>query len=168
MSKKISLYGILIAQAILMGYIERLIPLPIQIPGIKLGLANIVVVMALYMLGNKHGFLISIIKAVVVGSMFAGPASIIYSMSGTLLSLLCMLVLKKIKVFSIIGVSIIGSVTHNFGQIVIASIVIGSTKLFYYYPPLILSGIVTGYIIGYLCAMCLKNLNSYPQNKEIN
>jgi heptaprenyl diphosphate synthase len=167
MTKKISLYGILIAQAIIMGYIERMIPIPIPIPGIKLGLANIVVVISLYVFGEKQSIGIGIIKAIVIGFMFSGPSGILYSLTGTGISLFFMILFRRIGCFSIIGVSIIGSVTHNLGQIIMASLIVNNFKIFYYYPILIWVGIFTGGLTGYLCLVCLKSITIYGQRNAI-
>jgi heptaprenyl diphosphate synthase len=164
MTKRTALFGVLIAQAILMGYMERMIPLPIAVPGVKLGLSNVVVVLTLYIYGPKEAIYIGLIKSIVVASMFGGVSSVMYSLSGTTLSLFAMITFKKFKVFSEIGVSIIGGVFHNLGQIIMVSIIINNYRMFYYFPILIWSGIITGYIVGYIAFKCLQNIQVYVRN----
>ncbi len=148
MARKVAYYGIFTALAIILSYLERIIPVPIPIPGIKLGLANLVVLLFLYYSGEKEAFAVSIIRIIIVGMLFSGVSGVIYSISGGILSLFVMIIAKRLKVFSIIGVSILGGVFHNLGQIIMASFIINNSKLFYYLPYLIISGEITGVLIG--------------------
>lgn len=147
---KVAFYGILVALAFVFSYIEVLIPFNFSIPGVKLGLANIVVLTALYTIGFKGSFVISCIRIILVGFTFGNMFSLLYSLAGGLLSWIVMSLCKKIKGFSIIGVSIAGGVTHNIGQILIASLVLKTTALGTYLPVLLISGVITGVIIGIL------------------
>lgn len=148
MAKKIALMGIFTALAIVAGYIERLVPFPVAVPGIKLGLANVVVIIAMYYMGEKEAFCISVIRIMAVGLLFSGLSGILYSLAGGLLSYAGMAVGKNVRVFSIIGVSIIGGVLHNLGQIFIAALVVSNIKLLYYVPVLIFAGIAAGVVTG--------------------
>ncbi|QHQ60036.1 heptaprenyl diphosphate synthase [Anaerocolumna sedimenticola] len=155
-AKKVAFYGMFVALAFVFSYIEVLIPFSVGIPGVKLGLANIVVLTALYAMGVKEAFVISCIRIVLVGFTFGNMFSILYSLSGGILSWLIMCICKKTKVFSMIGVSITGGISHNIGQIVVAAIVLQTQSIVYYLPVLLISGIITGLLIGLLGAWLLK------------
>lgn len=159
-SKKVAYYGIFAALAILMGYVEMLIPVVVAVPGIKLGLANVIVLIALYFMGTKAAFFISFIRIFIVGLLFAGFAGLLYSLAGAGLSFFVMIFMKKIKVFSIIGVSAAGGIFHNIGQIVLAALVVNNIKLFYYLPILLISGIITGIVTGIVAKYCLFYLDN--------
>jgi len=157
-AKKIATYGLLIALAFILSYIESLFPLPIPIYGIKLGLANIVVLTALYWSGAKDAFVLSLIRILLVGFTFGNLSTIMFSIAGGLFSWLMMTLCKKSKWFSMIGVSVIGGISHNIGQIVVAIIVVDNLMILYYLPFILISGVVTGIIIGILGAMILKRI----------
>ena len=147
---KVALYGMLIALAFVFSYIEVLIPFNFNVPGIKLGLANIVVLMALYSVGYRGAFLISCIRMILVGFTFGNTFSIIYSLAGGILSFASMSLCKKSNKFSTVGVSIAGGFTHNIGQIIVASIILETEMLKYYLPVLMVVGTITGFLIGLL------------------
>lgn len=140
--------GLLSAFAIIISYIESLIPINIMIPGIKLGLANIVIVMALYLLDNKSAIIINVIRILVIGMFFGNLFSILFSIAGAFLSFLVMVIVKKINGISIIGISVCGGVSHNVAQIIMAMFVIDTYGIMYYIPFLIAGGVVTGVLIG--------------------
>lgn len=157
-TKKIAYLGLLIALAFVFSYIEFMIPVNIGIPGAKLGLANLVILVALYTLNEKDAFVLSMIRIVLVGFTFANLASMLYSLAGGMLSYLAMLLAKKSKKFSITGVSVIGGIFHNVGQIIIAICVVKTASLIYYLPLLIVAGIAAGVAIGILGAMVTKRI----------
>lgn len=157
-SKKIATYGLLVALAFILSYIESLFPMPIPIPGIKLGLANLVVLTALYSLGVKEAFVLSVIRIVLVGFTFGSPSTMIFSLAGGLLSWFLMSLFKHTKLFSLIGVSIIGGISHNVGQIVMAILVVENVNIIYYLPFLLISGVITGTLIGVIGAMIVKRI----------
>lgn len=159
-SRKIAYYGIFATLAILMGYIEMLIPIVIAVPGIKLGLANVIVLIVLYFMDVKSAFFVSMIRIFITGLLFAGFAGLLYSLAGAGLSFLVMVLMKKMKVFSMIGVSAAGGISHNMGQIFIAALVVNNMKLLYYLPILLVSGIVTGVVTGVVAKYCLSYLNN--------
>lgn len=150
MSKKVPRMALMVALAMIFSYVEALIPINFGLPGMKLGLANLVVVIGLYLFPAGEIFLISMIRILLVGVLFGNGTSIIYSLAGGILSFLVMLLIKQIKGFSITGVSIAGGVTHNIGQIAAAAFLLENTKIVYYLPVLLVSGAVTGLIIGVL------------------
>ena len=157
-TKKIAYLGLLIALAFVFSYIEFLIPINIGIPGAKLGLANLVIIVALYTLNEKDAFVLSMIRIVLVGFTFANLASMLYSLAGGILSFLAMVIIKKMNKLSITGVSVIGGVFHNVGQIMMAMWVVKTTSLIYYLPVLMISGIVAGVAIGILGGMVTKRI----------
>lgn len=157
-SRRIAYYGIFAALAILMSYVERMIPVPGTVPGIKLGLANVIVLLALYFMDTKSAFFISLVRILIAGLLFSGFAGVLYSMSGALLSFGAMVLTKKIKGFSIVGVSVIGGIFHNIGQIIVASYVVNTFKLFYYLPVLLIAGVITGVATGFVAKYSLPYL----------
>lgn len=150
------------ALSLIFSYIETLIPIHFGVPGIKLGLANLIVVIVLYKWGAKQALLISVLRILLSGFMFGNMFSIVYSLAGGLLSLFFMNVLKKKNSFSIIGVSLAGGVTHNLGQLIVAMLVVESYKAGFYFPVLMLSGMLTGFLIGVLSTEILKRLKNFP------
>lgn len=150
MGKKVAVCGVLVALAMIFSYIEVLIPFNFGVPGMKLGLANLVIVIGFYFLKPKEVLLISLVRIFLMGYMFGNGMSIIYSLAGGMLSFVVMLMLKKFVDLSIIGISIAGGVFHNVGQLAAAAGVLHNTAVFYYFPALLISGVVTGFLIGIL------------------
>ena len=157
-SRKVAQYGLFAALAIWMGYVEMLIPLPLLVPGMKLGLANVVIVVVLYYMNAKSAFFISFVRVLLSGLLFQGFAGLLYSLAGALLSFAVMTLLKKTGKCSIVGVSIAGGVFHNVGQIIVAALVVENMKMAYYLPFLLVSGVVTGCLIGVVARLCLRYL----------
>lgn len=160
MAKKVSLYGILVSLAFIASYIEVLIPFNFHIPGMKLGLANIVVLAALYTGGAKAGITVSIIRIILVGLTFGNPYSAIYGLSGGVLSLVVMIFLKRTDFFGMMGVSMAGGVAHNIGQLACAMILLKLPAVFTYLSYLILVGTITGALIGIIDEEVLKRLKT--------
>ncbi len=148
-TSKLATAAMLSCLALIFSYIEFLIPIDLGMPGIKLGLANLLIIIALYGLKWKYALAINFVRIVLSGLLFSGVFGVIYSLSGGLLSFLVMVLLKKSGKFSIVGVSMAGGVFHNLGQITVASQLVSNSKIFYYFPVLLLSGIATGIIIGF-------------------
>lgn len=148
MKKKIPYMGILLALALICSYVEVLIPFSIGIPGIKLGLANIVIVFALYTVGTKDAYILSIARILISGFMFGNVMAIAYSFAGGMLSLTVMAILKKMNLLSAISVSIAGGIAHNIGQIIIATWIVSNYSVMYYIPVLMIAGFLTGALIG--------------------
>lgn len=146
---KLTIAAMLSCLALIFSYIEFLIPIDFGMPGIKLGLANLLIIIALYGLQWKYALTINIARITLSGLLFSGVFGLIYSLAGGLLSFLVMVILKQTKKFSIVGVSMTGGVFHNLGQLLIAAQLVSNTKIFYYFPVLLFSGIVTGIIIGF-------------------
>lgn len=150
-NNKLALLGLFAALAIIFGYVETLIPVFVSIPGIKLGLANLSVLFILQRYGYRDAFAVSAVRILVIGFMFGNGFSIVYSLAGALLSLTVMYLLLKKTGASLLAVSMTGGVTHNIGQLIVAVWIVKNPALFYYYTPaLLISGILTGLLIGYL------------------
>lgn len=152
-NQKLTKIAILSATALVFGYIESLLP-PLFLPGVKLGLSNIVILLALYETDKLTAFFIMLIKVIVSSILFAGMSTFFYSLSGGILSLIIMTLFKN-RCFSLTGVSILGGVFHNIGQLISASIILGQNAL-YYFPVLLISGAVMGVITGFICTRVIK------------
>ena len=157
--KKIAYMGLFAAIAIIFGYVESLIPFFAGIPGIKLGLANLAVLFILETYTWKEAALVSMVRILVIGFMFGNMFSILYSMAGAALSLTVMTLMKRFSGFSILGVSVAGGVSHNIGQLIIAALIVENTSLFYYAPVLLISGVITGILIGILTREVTKRIH---------
>ena len=150
MTKRVAYCAMLTALAMIFGYVEALIPFGFGIPGVKLGLANIVIVLALYMLPACQVFAIQLMRIVLVSFLFGNLSMMLYSLAGGMLSLVVMLLLNRRDVFSITGVSIAGGVSHNIGQLIVAALVVQNLKIMFYFPIMIMAGLITGCLIGVL------------------
>ncbi|NLY81834.1 MAG: Gx transporter family protein [Clostridiales bacterium] len=159
-AKKVSQVALLATLALIFSYVEMLIPYSVGIPGIKLGIANIVVLIALYTYDFKTAFSVNIIRILMAGLLFNGFFGAIYALSGGILSLLVMYLLKKTDKFSIVGVSMCGAVFHNLGQLTVAAMIVQSPKLFLYFPVLLFSGIITGILMGIICHTIYSHIPS--------
>ena len=156
--KKTAFCGLVLALALIAGYAESLIPVAVAIPGIKLGAANSVILILLYMVGVKEACIVNISRVVLAGFLFGSMSSILYSLSGAIVSLFVMTLLKKTDRFSISGVSMAGGVFHNMGQLVMAALVLETSAVWYYFPVLMLSGSITGFLIGFLTEEIRKRI----------
>ena len=146
-TKSIARFSLLCAMALVLGYFERFIPVAPGIPGVKLGLANTVLLYAVYLMGAKSAMLLMLAKVVLAGFLFAGLSGMLYSLAGGLLSL-CVLLLSRLKDVGIIGVSVGGAVSHNIGQIAVACMVVESRAVLGYLPVLMISAVITGTLTG--------------------
>jgi heptaprenyl diphosphate synthase len=158
-AKKVAVSGVLIALAFIFSYVEMILPISVGIPGVKLGFSNIVSLVALYVLGEKMAAQITLVRVILVGFTFGSLSSMLYSMAGAVLSLLAMILTKKWDKFTIIGVSTLGGVMHNIGQLLMAVLVLKTVPFFYYTPILIISGMITGILVGFLGMEIQKRLD---------
>lgn len=158
--KSISHFGLLTALALVLGYVERLIPVAPGIPGIKLGLANTVLLYAVYLTSVKQSALLMVLKVLLSGFLFAGLSGMLFSFAGGALSLLVMLLIRRIPGVSIVGVSLCGAFSHNIGQILAASLVVEPRAAFSYLPVLLISGLVTGFLTGIAAKYAMKGLEA--------
>ncbi len=148
--KSVAYCAMLTALAMIFGYVEALVPFHFGLPGVKLGVANIVIVLALYQLPAEQVFAIQVMRIVLVSFLFGNVSMMLYSLAGGILSLLIMLLLKKTNWFSITGISIVGGVSHNLGQLAVALLVVQNLRITFYLPVLLIAGLVTGCLIGML------------------
>ena len=160
MKNRTAYFGVFTALALIFIYVETLIPIQFGIPGAKLGLANLVVVIVLYKTDWKEALLLSVVRIVLSGFLFGNLFSIIYSLAGGILSLAVMAAIRKDKGFSVIGVSMAGGVCHNIGQLIVAMIVVQTYQVGYYLPVLLIAGLATGMLIGVISSGVLKRLSN--------
>lgn len=162
MKGRAAYFGVFTALALIFSYVETLIPISFGIPGVKLGLANLVIVIALYKMKLGEVYLLSVVRVLLSGFIFGNYFSILYSLAGGLLSLTAMALLSRGKrwkeSFSVTGVSIAGGVFHNIGQLLTAMAVVETFHAAYYIPVLLVSGVVTGFLIGITAGEVLKRL----------
>ena len=158
-AKKTAFFGMFLALSLVAAYIENLIPIQVGVPGVKLGLANIVTMVILYTLGFVAAALLSAARILLSGMLFGSGFAMVYSAAGAAMSMLVMALLKKTKKFSSVGVSVAGGIFHNVGQIIVAMLVLETKALAYYLPILILSGLAAGILIGILSGILTKRLN---------
>lgn len=163
-AKSVALYGLLIALAFIFSYIEAMIPMPVPVPGVKLGLANLVNVVGLYTVGIVGTVAVSLVRIVLVGFTFSNPASMMYSLAGGAFSLVVMVLAKKSGWFSKAGVSILGGIFHNIGQLTVAMYVTGTGGVFSYLPVLMVAGVITGGVIGILGGMIVERISPVLRN----
>ena len=156
MKNKTAYFGVFTSLALILSYVETLIPISFGIPGIKLGLANLVIVIVLYTYGGKEAFLLSVTRILLSGFLFGNLSMILYSMAGGVFSLAIMVLLRRTGGFSIQGVSIAGGVFHNIGQLLLAMMIVETYQVWYYFPVLLVSGLVTGLLIGIVSSEVLK------------
>ena len=150
--------GFLTALGLIIGYIEFLIPIPLGIPGVKPGFANIVIIWALYSLGPWEALMINGMRIFLSGFLFGNFSMILYSLAGAAVSFLCMCLAKKSGLFSMTGVSMIGGVMHNMGQLLVAMAVLETVSLVYYGPVLLAAGVITGLLIGIVTGEVKKRI----------
>ena len=160
MSKKVALYGVLASVGLVFSYVETLLPLTFIAPGVKIGLANGVALILILKDDIKGAFLVNIIRILLLNLLFVSPFALIFSLSAGLVSTLVMWLVKKTKIFSTVGFSILGALTHNLVQSAVAIMVLGTGSLFYL-PILIFSAIISGGLIGFLAKILDKKIKTF-------
>ena len=160
-TRKIALYGMLAALALILSWAESLVPPFFAVPGMKLGLTNIVVLTALYLMDTKSAVLINFVRIALVAALFGSGASFLYSLAGALLSAAVMILLKKTGRFGIAGVSAAGGVAHNVGQILVAMAVLETASIGWYLMILWLTGLVSGVLVGLLGGVVTGRLEGF-------
>jgi heptaprenyl diphosphate synthase len=148
----------LIAVAMILSYVESMIPAFVAVPGVKMGLSNIATVFALYFLGWPCAICVSLVRVCLSALLFGNVVGLIYSLSGAALALLVMILLKNFDLFSNVGVSVAGGICHNAGQIIAACIVMKTSAISVYFIPLVISGTVSGVLIGVVSGMLVERL----------
>lgn len=156
--KRITLTAMLVAVAMVLSYVETLIPIFTAVPGMKIGLTNIVVLVALFYMDAAYAFGINMVRIVLVAFTFGNMFALMYSLAGGLLSFAVMVVLKKTGKFSYVGISVAGAAAHNIGQIIVAIFVLGTAQIAYYLPILLVTGVISGCLVGIVCGEVIKRL----------
>lgn len=157
-TRRLTTLSITIAVAMVLSYLESLIPVFVAIPGIKVGLANVAVIFTLYKLGDKEAIIISLIRVALISMLFGNAATFLYSIAGAIFSLLLMIILKRFSPLHTVAVSVVGGVAHNLAQIGVASLLLRTDVLIYYLPFLLLSGIIAGIAVGVTGAILVERI----------
>ena len=155
-AKKVAFYASFLALALILSYVELFLPLPVAIPGVKVGLANLAVVILLYREGVRGAGMVSVLRVLLSSLLFGTGVSLAYSMAGAVLSLAVMAAARRFMKASVLGVSILGGVFHNIGQLAAAMMIVSNTKLAVYLPVLLIAGMVTGAVIGVVSGTVLR------------
>ena len=160
-TRKMTTLALLISVAMILSYIESLVPAFVAVPGMKLGLSNIATVFALYTLGWPAAIAVSLVRVCLSALLFGNIPSLIFSLAGAVLALASMILLSKLNLFSSVGVSVVGAVCHNIGQVAAAVIVMETLGVAYYVIPLLLSGTVAGIVIGIISGILVERIKKY-------
>ncbi len=157
-TKRLATLSVIVATAIILSFVESRIPAFVAIPGVKVGLANIAVIFALYKLGIRDAVCVSLVRVVLISLLFGSVMSLWYSLGGAVLSFSAMLAMKYLTPANTVSVSLTGGVAHNIGQILVACLVLDTNVLFYYLPFLLLSGVIAGIAVGLASALLIKRI----------
>ncbi len=157
-ARRAAIGGMFAALALVLSYVDHIIPYNVGIPGIKLGLANLVILLCLYEMDARTAFVTNLVRILMSGLLFTGVMAMFYSLAGGLISFLVMWSLKKSGKFSIVGVSMAAGVAHNFGQLLIASLVVENLRMFVYFPILVYTGMGAGILMGFLTHLVMRRL----------
>lgn len=160
-SVHLSIYAMFLALSMILGYVEAQLPTPIPIPGVKLGLANLVSILTLFSIGPIPTAMISFLRIILLSVLFGNNLTLSYSLSGFLCSFLMMILFKKFFRFSAVSVSLIGGIFHNVGQVLMAAYLLKNAALWYYLPYLLIAGSVAGVTIGVLGGVLIKRLSPF-------
>ena len=152
----VATFGLLAALALVCGYVEAMVPLPIPVPGVKLGLGNVVVLFTLASFGLRPGFVVMLVKVVACALLFGNPAVFIYSLAGGLVSFVAMAGALRLRPLSIVGVSMVGGVAHMVGQAGVVAVVLAPYVALTYLPILLVAGLVAGLLTGYVCRLMIR------------
>lgn len=158
-TKRLTALALLVAVGMLLSFIESRIPPLVAVPGVKLGLANLATLFALYTLSAKDALTVSLVRVSLSSLLFGNVSSFLYALGGALLSLLVMLLLKNTGIFSEVAVSAVGGVAHNIAQIAVAFIMLRTDVVLFYLAPLLISGVITGTVIGIVGGILIKKLS---------
>ena len=157
-TKKLVTLAVTVSVAMILSFVESRIPAFVAIPGVKVGLANIAVIFALYKMGWREAISVSVIRVLLVALLFGSVVSLAYSIAGAVISLSLMILLKKLGFFTEVAVSVVGGITHNIGQILIAFLLLETNVVFYYLPFLMVSGVIAGIAVGIASAILIKRV----------
>ena len=159
-TKRLVLLAMLTAVAMILSYVESLLP-SVGIPGVKMGLANIAVIFALFRFGWKEAAALSLVRVVLVSLLFGSVGAMLYSLAGAVLSLAVMALLRRIDRFSTVGISVAGGVAHNAGQILMAMLILQTKQLLGHLPVLAVSGIAGGVLTGLAAALLIRRIPEF-------
>lgn len=165
MKKNVGFLGVMLSVALILSFIESLIPFYFGVPGMKLGLTNVIVILALYLFGPNEAITISVLRIVLSGFLFGNAFSIVYSLAGGILSFVVMYLLKRFAKLGVIPISITGGIFHNIGQILVAILVMNNMYLMYYLPVLLIAGFVTGTLIGIIANELISRLGKIMEGR---
>lgn len=157
-TRRLAFGAMFTALALIFSYVEFLVPLPVPVPGIKLGLANLVIIIAIYRMSFKYAFTINCVRIIASGLLFSGVFGMLYSFAGGILSIVVMYVLYRTGRFSIVGISMAGGVMHNLGQLLTACLIVSNIRLMSYFAVLLFSGLISGILIGIVAYNIEKSL----------
>ena len=166
-SRRIAMIAVYVALAFIFSYIEAIFPFSLGIPGVKLGLANIITVYVLFSTGSiKDTCLVTFLRIILAAFTFGNLSLMMYSMAGGVLSLLVMILFYKLNTFGITGVSVLGGVSHNIGQLIVAAIILETKEIVYYIPVLLIAGVIAGLVVGAIAGICVRRIHP-KANKKI-
>ncbi len=166
MKKSLPALAVFLTFALICSYIESLIPIPFGVPGMKLGLTNVVIILLLYLMGPFDAIVVSVLRIVLIGFMFGNVYSFCYSLAGGVLSFIVMFLLYRFTKFNIIAVSVAGGFSHNLGQLLVALFFFDTPYLIYYLPVLLITGVVTGAIIGVIAQAVYSRIRKFVNNLD--
>lgn len=158
-SKRLALRGVMVSLAMILSYLESLIPFNLGVPGAKIGLANTVTILALVKFGALDALMISMIRVIMTTILFGNVVMMVYSLAGAFLSVLVMSLLSRSKIFGIIGISIAGAAAHNTGQCLTAAVLMHNKNILLYLPLLLLCGVIAGLVTGFISSEVIKRLD---------
>lgn len=156
--RKTAFLALSVTLGLILSYVEALTPVFAGVPGIKPGLSNILVVFLLYRYGLKEAVSVNLLRILIAGILFGNPFSIVYSLSGAVFAIIGMALLKRTGMFSVYGVSMAGGMLHNAGQILVAAFIVENYNIVLYLPVLIVSGCITGFIVGFIGGVIIKRV----------
>lgn len=159
-TKKLVTLAVTVSVAMILSFVESRIPAFVAIPGVKVGLANIAVIFALYKMGWREALAVSLVRVALVALLFGSVVSLAYSIAGAVLSLSVMILLRKAGIFTEVAVSVVGGITHNVGQILVAFLLLETGVVFYYLPFLLVSGVIAGIAVGVASALLVKKIRT--------
>ena len=161
MKKNIAFLGVFLGFALVLSYVESLIPFYFGVPGMKLGLTNLAIVLMLYSRSAKNAYIVSIARVFLAGFLFGNLFSIVYSLAGAMLSLSVMVLLKRVTKLRVMTVSAIGGICHNAAQLCVAAVLVSNYNIVFYFPVLMIAGLITGLIIGVISQELLIRLRRF-------
>lgn len=157
-TKKLVTLAVTVSVAMILSFVESRIPAFVAIPGVKVGLANIAVIFALYKMGWREALTVSLVRVALAALLFGSVVSLAYSIAGALISLSVMILLRRLGVFTEVAVSVVGGITHNIGQILVAFLLLETEVVFYYLPFLLVSGVIAGIAVGIASSLLVKKI----------